>query len=274
VLGLVTAAVAYVYLRQMREYPKAHWQTVVVARTLIPANTKLTQDMVTLALMPPENIVPTALRDTKAVEGKMSRHDIFPHEQILDHNLMVEGEIPSLALRVPEGRRAIAIAASEVQSVGSVIKPGDRVDIIATYRDPVGNEETTQMILQNVPVLAVNQGQTDPTTAQGAKTSMTLAVAPEDTERITAADRAGTLRISLRSPHDTTVYTSSGVTVKDFFGGKVRVAIPPLPTTETEDPFKTPAMPVIITTTNIATTSEKHREIIIYRGTEAKTVAP
>lgn len=281
VLGVLTAGLLYIYLRKMTEFPKAHWQTVVVARMQIPANTKLTQDMVTLALVPPETIVANALRDLKGIEKKLARQDLFPHEQVLDRDLMVEGEIPSLALRVPEGKRAIAIAATEITAVGSVIKPGDRVDILATYRDPIANEETTQMILQNVLVLAVNQGQTDPTTSQGAKTSMTLAVAPEDTERITAADQAGRLRISLRSPHDTTVYTGAGFTVKDFSPGKVRITTPTgSSTSETKDPLallppvKTPVIPVIITTTNIAPPAEKPREIIVYRGTEAKTVVP
>jgi len=279
-LGALTAGLLYMYLRRMSEFPKAHWQKVVVARMQIPANSKLTQDMVTVALLPPETIVPNALRDIRAIEKKLAKRDLFPHQQILDHDLMVEGEIPSLAVRVPEGKRAIAIAATEVTAVGSVIKPGDRVDILATYRDPVANEETTQMILQNVLVLAVNQGQTDPTTAQGAKTSMTLAVAPEDTELITAADQAGRLRISLRSPHDTTVYTGTGVTVKDISGGRVRVTIPPPPAaTETKDaselsPPKTPPTPIVITATNVAPATEKPPEIIIYRGTEAKTVVP
>jgi pilus assembly protein CpaB len=277
VLAAVTAGLLYMYLRKMSESPRANWQRVVVAKVQIPANTKFKQEMVTLTSMPPENIVPNAVRDPKAIEGKLARHDIFPMEQLLDSNLMLEGETPSLALRVPEGKRAIAIGASEVQSVGSVVKPGDRVDILATYRDPVANEETTQMLLQNVPVLAVNQGQTDPLTSQGAKTSMTLAVAPEDTERIAAIDRAGALRIALRSPHDASIHRSTGVTIKDISVGKVRANATGAETKESTpltDFLKTPVAPVTVTTTNISPISERAKEIIVYRGTEAKTVVP
>lgn len=269
-LGLVTAVLAYVYLRKMNEFPRAHWQPVVVAQTQIPLNAKMSPAMVTITTMPPEMILPDALREVKGVEGKVARQSIQPHEQILKSDLMMEGEIPSLAVHVPEGKRAIAIAASEVLAVGSVIKPGDHVDILATYRDPTAKEETTQMILQNVPVLAVNRGQMNPATSEGAKTSMTLAVAPEDTERLTAADRAGTLRVSLRSPNDTTIVKSSGITVKEISGIQIRVDPPP-PTTETTP--KIGAIPVIITTTNI---SEKApvREITIIRGIDARSVKP
>lgn len=272
-LGLITAALLYAYLRKMNQFPKQGWKPVVVARRHIPANTRLSAERVTLALVPPETLVPNALHDVKAVEKKLARRDLFPNQQILDRDLMVEGEIPSLAFRVPEGKRAIAIAASEVSAVGSVIKPGDRVDVIATFRDPTTGEETTQMLLQNILVLAVNQGQTDPSTAQGAKTSMTLAVAPEDTELLTAADVAGRLRVSLRSPHDTRVYASTGVTVKDISGGKVRLPIPPAPPAADPASNQTTAPPPVLTITNIAP-REKPREILIYRGTDVKTVVP
>ncbi len=275
-LGLVTTALLYVYLRKVNEHPRAHWQRVVVAQTQIPSHAKITPAMVTITTMPPELIVPDALREVKGIEGKVARHAIQPHEQILKSDLMTENEIPSLAQHVPEGKRAIAIAANEVTAVGSVIKPGDRVDILATYRDPTAKEETTQMILQNVPVLAVNRGQTDPATAEGAKTSMTLAVAPEETERLTAADRAGVLRVSLRSPTDTTVIKSPGVTVKDISGIQVRVEPPPPPPTTPAPLTPTPKpgpMPVIITTTNVPE-KETVKEITIFRGIDARPVRP
>jgi pilus assembly protein CpaB len=276
-LGAVTAGFLYVYLRKMSESPRSNWQRVLVARVPITANTKFAQEMVTMVVMPPESIVPNAVRDPRAIGGKLARHNLAPHEQILESHLMLEGEVPSLALRVPEGRRAIAIAANEIIAVGSVVKPGDRVDILATYRDPSANEETTQMILQNVPVLAVNQGQTDPVTSSGAKTSMTLAVAPEDTERIAAADRAGVLRIALRAPRDVSLHKGAGVTLKDFAFGKTRAYVPAAETKESSEvpsPFKTAVTPVTITTTNISTAVEKPHEIVVYRGTEAKTVVP
>src|SRR5206468_12545568 len=84
---------------------------------------------------------------------------------------------------------------------GTSVQPGDRVDIIATYQDPRTRQELTKMILQNVMVLAVNRGKTDADGKEGANSSMTLEVTPEQTERVTAAARSGSLRASLRAPH-------------------------------------------------------------------------
>jgi pilus assembly protein CpaB len=227
-----------------------------------------------LTAMPPELIVLESLREVKGVEGKVARHGMKAREQILSSDLMMEGEIPSLAVRVPDGKRAIAIAASEVTAVGSVVKPGDHVDVLATYRDPIAEIETTQMLLQNVLVLAVNQGQTDPTTAQGAKTSMTLAVAPGETERLAAIDRSGALRVTLRSPNDPTIVQSPGVTLKEIAGSGDRIIPTPPPPPSPDITFgaqKPSPMPVLITQTNVP---ERRREVIIIRGAESQQIIP
>ena len=262
-LGLASTILLYVYLRRQNEAYTAHWKKVVVAGEEIPAHTKITSDKLTLIPAAPELISPGAYQDLQLVEGKLARSTIRAATQITAADLMVEGEIPGLAIRVPAGKRAIAIAASEVIAVGQMIKPGDHVDVLATYRDPDGKIETTQMILQHAPVLAVNIGEMDPATPAGAKTSMTLAVDPTDTERLTAAAVAGQLRISLRSPTDSAVIKTTGITVRDISNGKVADAGP---------------APVEVKTTAVADAAPpvekapKPREITIFRGTEARLV--
>ena len=265
-LGLASTVLLYVYLHRQAESYKANWKTVVVAKEEIPAYTNLI-DKVGLSPVPPEFISPDAIQDPKLVEGKVTRHSIHANAQITTADLMPANEIPGFAVRVPAGKRAIAIAASEVIAVGTMIKPGDHVDVLATYRDPEGRIETTQMILQNVPVLAVNIGQTNPETHEGAKTSMTLAVAPEDTERLTAAAIAGQLRVSLRSPTDTLLISTPGVTVRDIPFGRMRGAGEPPAVT----PVKTAAVPVVAPP---GQDLEQPREITIIRGTEQRKEVP
>jgi len=264
-LGLASTVLLYLYLRrqtQLSQSYKANWKMVVVARTELPAFTNITMDSVVLVAVPPEFISPDAIQDPKTIKGKLVRHGIHANTQITMADLMVANEIPGLAIRVPAGKRAIAIAASEVIAVGTMIKPGDHVDILATYRNPDNRIETTQMILQNVPVLAVNIGQTNPETHEGAKTSMTLAVAPEDTERLTAAASAGQLRVSLRSPTDNAVIRTPGVTVKDIPFGRMQ---------EEDTPT---VFPVMAPPVQLAVNMEQTREIAIVRGTETRRIVP
>jgi pilus assembly protein CpaB len=262
-LGLASTVLLYVYLRRQSQVYKANWKTVLVANQEIPAKTKITYDMVKTFSTAPQLITPGALEDSQVMQGKLARHTIHQNTQITESDLMTEGEIPGLAIHVPPGKRAIAIAASEVIAVGTMIKPGDHVDVLATYRDPEGKEETTQMILQNTPVLAVNVGQIDPATPEGAKTSMTLAVAPEDSERLTAASQAGVLRVSLRSPNDKDIVHTPGITVRDITVDRWRREEPPVKEEKNSNVVLKVERPI-----------EKPNEITIIRGTDVRSVVP
>jgi pilus assembly protein CpaB len=158
--------------------------------------------------------------------------------------------------------RAIAIAAGEVMAAGGSVKPGDHVDILATYHDPITNTDTTKMMLQNVLVLAVNGGETDASRSKGASSSMTLAVDPKDAELLTAADRSGVLRVALRPVGERDVIPSAGVTSRDFAGSKV-FDIP----TQAQTQQVTRVTPIILR-------DVKRSEITVIRGTAEQIITP
>lgn len=262
ILGLVTAYLIWNYLRTLDQQAKKHWTQVVVAVSEIPARTKVTREMVTLTAYPKELITQDAITDPKQVEGQITLNRIKAKEQIRASDIVKEGQAPSLAYDIPEGMRAIAIGAGEVMAVGSTVKPGDRVDILATYQDPVARQETTQMILQNVLVLAINKGETESTgKGGGANSSMTLAVKPEEAELLTAADRAGALRVALRPVEEKTIIPSQGVSARDFLGRKTFEL-------STTPPDQQRATPIIIS----PPPGRQRPEIKIYRGTQEQTV--
>jgi Flp pilus assembly protein CpaB len=124
---------------------------------------------------------------------------------------------PSLAFVIPEGMRAIAIGGGAVTGAVTSVKAGDRVDILATYRDPRSKQEVTKMIMQNVLVLAVTKGKADPSRKEAGKSSMTLAVRPEQAELVAAADGAGALSVWLPPAHDEKAAAPSRPGVGDFW---------------------------------------------------------
>src|SRR5438045_1871858 len=168
--------------RQQDLQSAEHWTAVVTTLQDIPARTKIAREMVTTTRYPKELVIDGVIRNPLEAAGHTTLVRIKAKEQIRTSDLLGEGQAPGLAYDIPSGMRAIAIGAGEVMAAGSSVKPGDRVDILATYSDPVAHQETTQMILQNVLVLAVNEGVTDQQIKQGAKSSMTLAVKPEEAE--------------------------------------------------------------------------------------------
>ena len=122
------------------------------------------------------------------------------------------------------------------------------------------HQETTQMILQNVLVLAVNEGVTDQQIKQGAKSSMTLAVKPEEAELLTAADRAGALRVALRGLNEKSVIATQGVGTRDFQGpNTLRFSTTP--------PDMSRSTPIIISPPH-----NQRPELKIYRGSQESIV--
>jgi pilus assembly protein CpaB len=261
ILGLIAAYMIYRLESNREKQAKEHWVPIVTAREDIPARTKITSDMVTLIPYPKDLLTVGAIQDRKDVEGHITMVRLKAKEQIRATDLLGAGQSAGISYDIPDGMRAIAIGADEVKAVGSTVKPGDRVDILATYSDPVAHQETTQMILQNVLVLAINQGETETQGKGGAKTSMTLAVKPEEAELLLAADRAGSLRVMLRSPQDKSVVQSQGVTVRDLQGKKTFEL-------STTPPDAGRATPIIIS----PPANRQRPEIRIYRATQEQIV--
>jgi pilus assembly protein CpaB len=123
VLGVVTAVLLGSYLRTQADKEKKNWQPVIVAAVDIGARTKITRE--------PEEVMDRFTKDAIRAKSQLRKSD-----------LLAEGQASTLALKVHEGMRAVAISIDEVRGVGTAIQPGDHVDIIATFQD----QRTRQVI--------------------------------------------------------------------------------------------------------------------------------
>jgi pilus assembly protein CpaB len=268
ILGLITAYLIWSYLRKAEEKNKKNWQAVVVTLVDIKPRTKITRDMIKLEQVPVDLIAENAFRKTEDVEGHLTQKEINAKAQIRDTDLVGKDQSPTLAFKVPEGMRAIAVACDEVKAVGTSIQPGDRIDILARYQDVRTRRELTKMILQNVLVLAVNRGVTEAGGKEGASSSMTLAVKPEQTELIAAADGAGALRFVLRPVNAKEVISSAGVGAGDLDSSRAieEPTPPPTAATGTEATMTRVIIPV--------PSQQRRPDMVIIRGFEERTVTP
>ena len=58
-------------------------------------------------------------------------------------------------LEIAEGKRAISIPVSEIQSVSGFVRPGSFVDVVAVFPTPIGDHTSAQVLLNYLKVLAV-----------------------------------------------------------------------------------------------------------------------
>lgn len=114
-------------------------------------------------------------------------------------------EDATLAGRVPEGMRAIAVRCSEQNGFGGLLAPGDRVDVLLTRGAPAEPSRiVTLPLLQNLLVLSVGRSvelAPDPQ-ARGRDADVSLLVTIEQAALLTQAQHGGRLRLVLRNDND------------------------------------------------------------------------
>ncbi len=205
---------------------------VVVAKVDIPARTKVTATMLGVVLVPPDARGAEAFSDVSQVVGQVTRFPIQANEQLLQTKVIpLNGTLGvgrALSYTIPQGERAIAISASQIMDAGGLVLPGDYVDILVVYdmQFPENGQLQSvsnylvQTLMQNVEVLAVSQTVVDtvpeaepsPDNNQIARNSdaapvpdastITLAVSPEDAQKLYLAESNGHLRLSVRAYGD------------------------------------------------------------------------
>ena len=122
------------------------------------------------------------------------------NEPILATKISGEGQGASIAALLPDGMRAAAVRLNDVSGVAGFVHPNDSVDVLIT-RQPIGaTSQVTDVLLQNIRVIATDQ---DAQSADGkpivAKTA-TLEVNPIDAQKLALAQQIGQLSLVLRKP--------------------------------------------------------------------------
>ncbi len=218
--AVLTGVAVYFYAGQAAKKPQANLVAVVVAKQRIPERTQITQSMVEVKKLPAEAVNPLVLKKLSDVVGKIANVPIEANEQVLRTKLG-ETNISSggLAYNIPEGKRAITIEVSEITGIAGYVKPGDHVDIVASYMVEVlitdgstsstNNKKETiamsKLLVQNIQVLVTGTIPLgDPTTTkQVVYKNITIAVTPEESVELAHAQNYGKLTLVLRPDKET-----------------------------------------------------------------------
>ena len=142
----------------------------------------------------------------KKFEAARARATIYQGEPMNDRKVVYAGESGFMAAVLPKGMRAISVRVSVETGAGGFILPNDRVDVLLTLKGGSDTKSTTNTILMNVRVLAIDQSFAE--TAKGEKNfdekinTATLELEPRQAEVIALAESSGQLSLALRSMAD------------------------------------------------------------------------
>jgi len=210
--------------------PPAKAATVVAARD-IPLGVTVTLAMVTTQEILVADRVAGALGDKGAAVGQVARQSITAGQQISALHFLDQGS--TSRLECPAGLSCIAVQVDQLSGVGTLIKTGDYVDLVAGVGNgkfPIVDSDTVTLItpdlydptsvkvlLQGMQVVATllppapttETGVASPapaaepgTALNGQQEIVILAVTPQQAEVIKFAQLDGSITLTLRSPKD------------------------------------------------------------------------
>lgn len=213
---------------------------VLVARIDIPERTLIKEGMLDVVEVPRKFVAQDAVEirvptDIRMITNLINRVRIPKGNQISQSIMMPLSPESGLSLKVPPGYRAAALGIDA--EMRSLVKPGDRVDVLITFDALMADgrkEKATATILQNVLVLAVGRnlgaGMTasqfktsaeleDRTSAFSEKAAISLAVNPRELQFLALAAQQGITSIGLRSPGDDNLHPIQISLMRQLLGG-------------------------------------------------------
>ncbi len=153
--GVFAMFLVYSYLQEHKaEYDKLYGTTkrIVVASKPILEMSTINDTMIEYMEVPVNFVQPGAMTNPEEVISMIAGAPIQEGEQILSTKLLTPGPITGLSNQIAPEKRAITIPIDDVRGVAKLLRPGDRVDILAAIERNRRTEVKT--ILQDIVVLA------------------------------------------------------------------------------------------------------------------------
>jgi pilus assembly protein CpaB len=154
----------------------------------------------------------------KSPEKRVVIAAMDPNEAILASKVTGPGERATLSAVIAAGMTAVTVPLSETQGVAGLVMPGDRVNLVFT-RTVDKDQSFTDVLLQNVRVVAVDQIIDQRSEKPAAIRSATLEVMPQDAKRVALAGAVGSLSLMLRKAGEVSGGAMGRVTAKDLLSG-------------------------------------------------------
>ena len=210
-------------------------------------------------------------KEFEVIEDRVVLRAIEINEPILTSKVTGFGGRASLSTLITPGMRATTIRVNDVNGVAGFVLPGDRVDILLTRggKRGGGGGLTTDIMLQNMKVLGIDQDANEDRSKPAVVRAVTLEVTTLQAQKLTLAQKVGTLSLALRHVNTVGAIATETVTLRDLKEGEANV---------TPDPVKKKAAvakaeavhvakPAVMKT---AVKKKKKTNVTIVRGLTAK----
>jgi pilus assembly protein CpaB len=204
-------------------------QPVVIARVDLSTGAQLREQQFEVVDWPASYVPAGAFDSAAKLNDRVPRRAIRAGEPVLESTLLAPGSEAGLVAVIKPNVRAVSVKVDPVIGVAGFVRPGARVDVLATLRRIDRNPKLpySKAILQDVKVLAIDQQMETADNGDPELVSVvTLEVATKQAEHLIYAAHEGKLQLALRGPGDHEIIKTRAVGVADLLASPRKKGTP------------------------------------------------
>ena len=201
-------------------------RTIVVAAKPLRFGNEVTADHLREVPWPEGSLAGVTFAKISDVIGNGKRvalSAIEPDEPVLRNKITGPGQRATLSAMIRDGLKAVTIRVNDVDGVGGFVLPGDHVDVSLTRQIDKGNA-TSEVVLQNVRVLGIDQMADERLEKPAVVKAVTLEVDTTGAQKLSLAASVGSLSLMLRKAGESENQYSRRITLSDLSGPSTPVA--------------------------------------------------
>ena len=202
-------------------------QTIVVATKPLRFGNELASSSLREVSWPEEALPAGAFSSISDIVDAGGRRVVLtaidPNEPVLSSKITGPGQRATLSATLQDGMRAFTIRVNDVEGVAGFVLPGDRVDVALTrQKDANGKDRSsTDIVLQNMRVLAIDQIADERNDKPAVVKAVTLEVDTAGAQKLSLAASVGTLSLMLRRAGESALEATRVITLSDLTAGDV-----------------------------------------------------
>ena len=195
------------------------------------------------------------IADVLAGGKRVALTAIEPNEPVLSSKITGPGQRATLSAMLRDGLKAATVRVNDIDGVGGFVLPGDHVDVSLTRQVDKANA-STEVVLQNVRVLAIDQLADERLDKPSVVKAVTLEVDVVGAQKLSLAASIGSLSLMLRKAGEANNQYTRKITLSDL-------GAPSTPTA-------TPTGPVGVTTVGVRRASTREEYSVPVEGTDLR----
>lgn len=255
-------------IKAVSDEEKATGDVVYVVKDLQGGQT-ISSDALEVRKISLRRVPPDAVGSPSLAVGRIAKYGVAAGQILSTRDLAANAAPVGFEARLKPGQRAVTFAVDTNSGVAGFIAPESRIDIMGIVGS--GAETKVGAILSNVEVIAIGQTyQKGPGNAGAVPvSSITVAVGPEDAQKLIKAMAASKLYVSLRNEQDHRPVATMDITA--LYGGQATHAsaapqpllVVPAPPAPSQPPLAVaPPAPPAPATHDVETWSGSKRDVV------------